>query len=80
MKRKHSPNIYHANVNVNLMEENLIQVNGGTTINVGVSVRNVMYVKKIILGILLRVVVKTGEYLASIMDDSMIMCDEIMES
>ena len=40
------------------MEENVIQINGGTTINVDVSVKNVMYVKKIIFGILLHAVVK----------------------
>ena len=40
------------------MEENVIQINGGTTINVDVSVKNTMYVKKIIFGILLHVVVK----------------------
>ena len=44
--------------NVNLMEENVIQINGGITINVNVSVKNVMYVRKIIFGILLHVVVK----------------------
>ena len=50
--------IYHANVNVALMDENVIQINGGITINVDVSVRNVMYVKKIMFGILLYKVVK----------------------
>ena len=40
------------------MEENVIQIDGEITINVGVSVKNVMYVKKIIFGILLHVVVK----------------------
>ena len=50
--------MYHANVNVHLMEENVIQINGGITINVDVSVKNVIYVKKIIFGILLHVVVK----------------------
>ena len=50
--------IYHANVNVNLMKENVIQINGEITINVNVSVKNVMYVKKIMFGILLHVVVK----------------------
>ena len=48
--------------NVNLMEENLIQINGGITINVDVSVRNIMYVKKIMFGILLREVVKMEKY------------------
>ena len=35
------------------MEENGIQINGGITINVDVSVKNVMYVKKIIFRIAL---------------------------
>ena len=39
-------------------EENVIQINGGITINVYVSVKYVMYVEKIIFGILLHVVVK----------------------
>ena len=41
------------------MEENVIQINGGITINVDASVKNIIYVKKIILGILLHIVVKT---------------------
>ena len=40
------------------MEENIIQINGGITINVDVNVKIVMYVKKIIFGILLHVIVK----------------------
>ena len=40
------------------MEENLIQINGGITINVDVSVKNIIYVRKIIFGILLHVVAK----------------------
>ena len=43
MNRKQS--IYHANVNVDLMEENVIQINGRIMINADVSVKNVMYVK-----------------------------------
>ena len=35
------------NVNVNLMEGNVIQINSGITINVDVSVKNVMYVKRL---------------------------------
>ena len=53
------------------MEENVIQINGGITMNVDVSLKNVMYVKKNIFGIHLHVLVK--------MDDSAIMCDEIIE-
>ena len=49
---------YHADVSVDLMGKNVVQINGGITINVDVSVKHVMYVKKIIFGILLLVVVK----------------------
>ena len=41
----------HANVNVNLMEEIVIQVNRGIMIHVDVSVKNVMYVKTNMFGI-----------------------------
>ena len=41
-----------------LMEESVIQINGGRMINVDVSVKNAIYVKKIMFGILLHVVVK----------------------
>ena len=40
------------------MEKNVILINGGKTINIDVSVTNVMYVKKIKFGILLHAVVK----------------------
>ena len=40
------------------MEENVIQINAGMAINVDVSVKNVMYVKKIIFRILLQAVMK----------------------
>ena len=41
------------------MKENISQINVGIIINVDVSVKNhVMYVKKIMLGILLNVIVK----------------------
>ena len=42
--------------NVNLMEENVIQINGGIMTNVDVSIKNVISVKKIILGVLFVVV------------------------
>ena len=41
-----------------MIEKNVIQINGGITINVGVSVKNVMHMKNVIFGILLRVVAK----------------------
>ena len=40
------------------MEENVTHINGRITIYVDVNVKNIMYVKKIIFGILLHVVVK----------------------
>ena len=46
------------NANVDLMEENVIEISYGIAIYVNVSVKNVMYVKKIIFGILLHVVTK----------------------
>ena len=41
------------------MEENVIQIIGGIMINVDVNVKNIIYMKKIMFGILLHVVVKT---------------------
>ena len=49
--------MYHANVNINLMVENVIQINGGIPINVDVNVKNIIYVKNI-FGSLLHIVVK----------------------
>ena len=57
MKQKFWQNIYHKNLNIDLIKKDVIQINGGITINAYVSV-NFMYVKKIILGILLHAVVK----------------------
>ena len=54
------------------MEENVIQIKSEIMINVDSSVKNIVYVKKIIFGILLHA-------LASIIDDSVIMRDEIIE-
>ena len=62
------------------MEKNVIHINGGIITNVNVKVKNVMYVKKIMFGILLHVIVKIKKYLASTMDDLVITCDEIIES
>ena len=38
--------------------KNLIEINGGITINFDVSVKNIIYAKKIMFGILLHVIVK----------------------
>ena len=58
MNQKHQQSIFHVNLNVNLMEQNVIQIDCGITINVYRSAKKVMYVKKIIFGILLDVIVK----------------------
>ena len=52
------------------MGKNVIQINGGITINVDVSVKNIIYVKKIIFGKDYICSCENGKYLASIMDDS----------
>ena len=41
------------------MEENITKIIGGIKTNVSVNVKEVMYVKKIIFGILLHVIAKT---------------------
>ena len=45
-------------VNVNLIVQNVSQINYGIMISVDVSVKNIMYVKKVMFGILVYVVVK----------------------
>ena len=69
------------------MEENVIEINSGITKNVDVVVKNVMYIKKIIFGTLyvvgtLYVAISScenGNYFPSVLDDSAITCDEIIE-
>ena len=58
VNQKYQQNMYHANVNVKLMVVNVIQIKSGITLNVDVSVKNIIHVKKIIFGILLHAVVK----------------------
>ena len=50
--------MFHANVNLDLKEKSVIQIIGGITINVDLNVKKLMYVKKIMFGILLHVIVK----------------------
>ena len=56
MNQKDEQTIHHANVNVDLMEENVTQINEGILITV--EVKKLMYVKYILFGILLHVIVK----------------------
>ena len=62
------------------MEKNVIQINGGIMINVNVSVKNAMYMKKDYIWNSATCNCENGKYLASIMDDSAITCDEIIDS
>ena len=48
MNQKHWQRLYHANLNVKLLEENVTRINGGPMVNVDVSVKNIVYVKKIL--------------------------------
>ena len=61
------------------MEQNVSRINGGITINVGASVKRITYMKNM-FGILLHVIEKMKNILASITDDSAIICDEVIES
>ena len=61
--------MYHVNVNVNFIVENIIQIKSGIMINVDGSVNDIIYVKKV-----------NDKYLANIMDDSVITCDEIVDA
>ena len=49
---------YYVNVNVNLMEENVIEIKSGITVDVDANVKNIIYMKKIISGILLHIFAK----------------------
>ena len=61
------------------MEETVIQNNGRITIKVDVSVKKVMHVKKYYIWNPATCCYKNGTYLASFMDNSVIICDEDME-
>ena len=64
------------NVNVNLMEKDVIQIIGGITINVDVSIKNIC--EKDYIWNPTACNCENGKYLASIItDDLVIMCDEI---
>ena len=72
----------HANVNVNLMAENVTQIKSEITVNVvaSVEIRKNMRAKKIIFGIPATCTCKNGKYVGNIIGDSVITCDEIIEA
>ena len=53
-----SKTLYHVNVTVNLMVENVIQIKSGIMINVNESEKNIICVEKFMFGILLHVVAR----------------------
>ena len=67
------------NLNVDLIEKYVIQINGGIRMNVNVSVKDFMYVKKIVWNPT-PCSCENGKYLGSIMNNSVIICDEVIES
>ena len=64
---------------VNLIEENVIQINCGIMINVDVSIKT-SYICKNQIWKPSTCSCKNEKHLASIMDDSTITCDEVIES
>ena len=81
-KNKWIKKICHANVNVNLIVEHVIQIKSGITINVGASVKikkKHSVCKKRLYWSPGICCCKNSKYLASIISDSVITCDEIVE-
>ena len=70
MNRKRQQSMYHLNknVNVDLMGKNVIQINGGITINVDVSVRKHHVCEKDYIWNPSTCGCENGKYLASIID------------
>ena len=61
MNEKHQHNIYNADINVNLMEENVIQIKYGSTTKVDVSAKvqeNIICAIKMIFVVQIHVLVK----------------------
>ena len=67
------------NLNVDLVEKSVCEINGRIVINIDASVIIVMYLKKIMFGIQQHVIVKMEKKLASIMDNSAVICIEVIE-
>ena len=70
MNRKRQQSMYHLNknINVDLMGKNVIQINGGITINVDVSVRKHHVCEKDYIWNPSTCSCENGKYLASIID------------
>ena len=61
------------------MKDNITQINGGITINVDVSVKKHNTCKKEYVWNPTTCICENRKYLASILDGSVIMCDEVIE-
>ena len=59
---------------------NVIQINGGIVINVNDSAKSAVYVKNYYIWNAATYSCKDGKYLANIMNDSVITCDEILDA
>ena len=62
------------------MEQNVIQINGGIMTNVDVSVTKIHVCEKDYVWTPATCNCKNEKYLASIMDDSVLICDEVIKS
>ena len=78
MNGKPQQKIYYVNLNLNLMVENEFPIKSEIMITVNVSAKNLKYVKKIYIWNPSAYSCKNGKYLASIIDDSVITCDEVI--
>ena len=72
--------MYHVVVNADLVGKNVIQINGGITKNVDVSVKKSNVCEKDYICNPATWSWKNGKYLASIMNNSAIMCVEIIQA
>ena len=72
--------MYHLNLNVNVMFENVIQIKNGIMINDDASVKNIKYMKKDYLWNPVTCSCENGHYLLSNIDGSVITCDEITDA
>ena len=66
------------NVNVNLMEQNVSQINGGISIKVNVSVTKIHICDKEYVWNPSTCICENEKYLESIMGDSAILCDDVI--
>ena len=71
--------MYHANVNKNLTEENVIQINDGITINVDVGVKKHHICEKDYIWNSATWNYKNGKYFGSIIDNSVITCETVIK-